>query len=64
MERDIQSEVGARVGTSVARWLDRAEEARVMAEGMSRPEARLQMLKIAETYKRMAEQAYRRARRR
>jgi hypothetical protein len=36
-------------------WLLRAEEARVIAEQMRYPEARLSMLQIAEIYTRLAE---------
>jgi hypothetical protein len=36
-------------------WLARAEEARIMAEQMRHPNARLTMLRIAQVYTRMAE---------
>ena len=39
----------------VARLLDRAEEARTQAQNMMLPQTRLQMLKLAETYQRMAD---------
>ena len=46
-----------------ARLLDRYEEVRVIAEAMRHAEPRRQMFKIAETYKRLAQHAYERARR-
>ena len=46
-----------------AYWLDRAEEIKTIAEGIGNPHARLLMLDLAETYKRLAEQAYERANR-
>lgn len=44
-----------------AYWLDRAEEIETAAEGMIHPETRAQMLRLAESYKRLAERAYERA---
>ena len=38
--------------------LDRAEFARTMAAGMKLPQTRVQMLKLAENYRRMAEVAH------
>jgi hypothetical protein len=38
-------------------WLDRAEEARLQAEEMTHPPAKLQMLQIAAGYRRMAQRA-------
>jgi hypothetical protein len=35
-------------------WLARAEEARTLAAGMTVPEARLEMLRIAASYERLA----------
>jgi hypothetical protein len=40
-----------------ARWLDRAEEVKRMAVRLTHPGARLELLKIAETYRHMAESA-------
>jgi hypothetical protein len=39
------------------RWLERAEEAKRIAEGFTLPETRQQMLKISETYRHMAQSA-------
>jgi len=44
-----------------AYWLDRAEEVQLFAEGMTNPEPRAQMMRAAETYRRLAELAYKRA---
>ena len=44
-----------------AYWLDRADEITAIVEDMKDPDARLMMLELAETYKTMAERAYRRA---
>jgi len=44
-----------------AYWLDRAEEVQLIAEDMTHPESRAQMLRVAETYKRLAQRAYERA---
>lgn len=44
-----------------AYWLDRAEEIQTAADGMIHPETRAQMLKLAESYKHLAERAYERA---
>ena len=41
---------------SVEYWLDRAEEARVRAEGMRDAEARKMMLGVATTYEAIAKQ--------
>lgn len=38
-------------------WLARAQEARTMADGMNDPEAIREMLKIAESYERIAKRA-------
>jgi hypothetical protein len=38
-------------------WLERAEEMRVLAELMSNPSAKQSMLRIAENYNRLADQA-------
>lgn len=38
-------------------WLERAEEARAVADGMRDPEARRAMLEIAERYERIAKRA-------
>ena len=35
-------------------WLERAEEARTLAADLMRPEARLEMLKVAAAYERLA----------
>ena len=40
-------------------WLEREEEARNAADGLSDPDAKRQMLSIAEGYRRMAEHAVR-----
>jgi hypothetical protein len=42
-------------------WLDRAEEIQTIADGMRDPHARILMLDLIETYKRLAERAYERA---
>ena len=42
---------------NAAHWLDRAKEARVLAETFRRPGTRLQMLKLAESYRHMAQMA-------
>jgi hypothetical protein len=47
------------VHNEAARLLDRAEEARLIGEGMLHANTRLQMLKLAETYRRLAEHARR-----
>jgi len=44
-----------------AYWLDRAEEVQLFAEGMTNSEPRAQMMRVAETYRRLAELAYERA---
>jgi len=46
-----------------ARLFDRAEETQTLAEAMMQSETRLEMLKIADTYKRLAERALKRAKR-
>ena len=38
-------------------WQERAEEARTMAEAMSDPDAKREMLGIAESYERIAKRA-------
>jgi hypothetical protein len=38
-------------------WLERADEARTLAAGMTVPEARLEMLKIAAAYERLDKHA-------
>ncbi len=43
-----------------AHWLERAEEARSIAEQLSDPESRRMMLRIAEDYERLATHARRR----
>lgn len=45
-----------------AYWLERAEELQAIGEGMTHPDTRAQMLKLAQTYKQMAERAYQLAR--
>jgi hypothetical protein len=45
-----------------AYWLGRAEEIQTLAESLGNPHARLMMLELAETYKKMAERANSRAR--
>ena len=42
---------------NAAHWLDRAKEARVLAEIFRRPGTRLEMLKLAESYRLMAQMA-------
>lgn len=42
-----------------ARLLDRAEEAQLIGEKMHHADTRLQMLRLAETYRRLAEHARR-----
>jgi hypothetical protein len=42
-------------------WLDRAKEARVLAEQMDDPEAKVTMLTIANDYERLATRAEQRA---
>ena len=42
-------------------WLERAEEARSIADQLSDPESRRMMLRIAEDYERLANHARRRA---
>jgi hypothetical protein len=44
-------------------WRRRAEQARTIAEQLSDPESKRTMLRIAEDYERLAEQAKMRARR-
>jgi hypothetical protein len=43
--------------TSVARWLECAEQARAVAATMATPESKAMMLKTAERYERLADQA-------
>jgi hypothetical protein len=38
-------------------WLSRAEEARVIAEQMTDPQARASMLRVAQEYEKLAERA-------
>jgi hypothetical protein len=42
---------------SAAHWLDRVKEARVLTETFRRPGTRLEMLKLAESYRLMAQMA-------
>ena len=44
-----------------AYWLGRAEEIMAIVEDMKDPDARLMMFELAQTYKEMADRAYRRA---
>jgi hypothetical protein len=44
-----------------AYWLDRAEEIQALAEDMKDPAARILLLDVAKTYKKMADRAYERA---
>ena len=44
-----------------AYWLDRAEEVQLFAEGMTNSGPREQMMRVAESYRRLAELAYERA---
>ena len=42
-----------------AQWLERAEEARSLAETLTLPEPRREMLKLEQSYRRMAKNALR-----
>jgi len=46
-----------------AALLDRADELRIISAKMRNPEARRMMLALADTYKHLAERAYKRAKR-
>jgi hypothetical protein len=46
---------------NAAYWLARAEEVQVIAEGMIHHETRLKLLELAEAYRGLAENAYRRS---
>ena len=43
--------------TSTPYWLDRANEARLLAEEITHPPSKRELLKIAEAYARLAERA-------
>jgi hypothetical protein len=47
------------VDNETARLRDRAEEAQLLGEAMHYPNTRLEMFKLAETYRRLAEHAVR-----
>jgi hypothetical protein len=55
--RGFGGEVPSKAVFDGQHWLDRAEEARLQAEEMTHPPAKLQMLQIAAGYRRMAQRA-------
>jgi hypothetical protein len=64
LRRYFQAPIEGRLPIDNAAYcLNRAEEILTIAEGMTNRQARLELLGVAEGYKRLAEHAYQRAKR-